>query len=132
MSDTDTWYHGSPKRLSQLRTGSTITRNREFAEIFSHEPTLVVLEDDGRIRHNGVLKGYLYVVDERVRPEDIIPHPRSTLPPNSEWLTERPMRLRYLGEVKLSEEKRLGEDEVAQLLQRLDAMKFKEEAQDGA
>ena len=32
------WYHGSNKKFSLLREGSTITPNRALAEAFSHKP----------------------------------------------------------------------------------------------
>jgi hypothetical protein len=132
MADKETWYHGSPKRLSRLRIGSTITRNRELAEIFSHKPTLVSVEEDGRIRHNGVMRGYLYVIDEVICSDDVEPHPRTTMAPGEEWLTRRSLRLRLVGETELSEEDRLSDDEVAGFLQQLNAMTSNEEAQDGA
>jgi hypothetical protein len=132
MVDAEVWYHGSPKRLSRLRTGSTITRNRELAEIFSHKPTLVSVEEDGRIRHNGVMRGYLYVIDEGICSDDVEPHPRTTMAPGEEWLTRRPLRLRLVGETELSDKNRLSDDEVAGFLQQLNAMTSNEEAHDGA
>jgi hypothetical protein len=131
MTKAELWYHGSPLELLRLRKGSTITQNRTLAEIFSHKPTLVSVEDDGRIRHNGVLPGYLYAIDEQVNSEDVIQHPRTSMAPGEEWLTRRPLRLRLLSKIQLSEEERMSEDESAMLLQRLQAAKPIEEAQDG-
>lgn len=87
------WYHGSPEQLTILRTGSTITQNRDLARIFSHKPSLVCIEDDGRIQHSGSLPGYLYRVAEELAPEDVTPHPRSTMPDGQEWLITRPLRV---------------------------------------
>ncbi len=132
MTEDELWYHGSPRELSRLRDGSTITQNRKLAEVFSHKPTLVCVEDDGRIRHNGVWTGYLYAIDEEISSEDVIQHPRTTMAQGEEWLTRRPLRLRLLGEVHLSEQERMSENESAMLLRRLQAIKPTEEAQDGA
>jgi hypothetical protein len=94
------WYHGSPHRLSHLRTGSTITQKRELARIFSHKPTIVSVEDDGSIRHNGILDGYLYLIDEPIQAGDVEPHPRTTMAPGDEWLTTRELRLSLLGKTE--------------------------------
>ena len=51
------WYHGSPLELRVLREGSTITQDRHLATVFSHKPTVVSMEDDGRLRHNGTQPG---------------------------------------------------------------------------
>ena len=93
-----TWYHGSPLVLTVLAAGSTVTQNRELARVFSHKPDAVCWEDDGRLRHTGAIPGYLYVVDEAVAAEDVVPHPRSTMPTGAEWLTQRPLRLRLLSQ----------------------------------
>ncbi|HSH78253.1 MAG TPA: hypothetical protein VLA19_06945 [Herpetosiphonaceae bacterium] len=53
------WFHGSPCELVELREGSTITRDRALARVFSHKPTLVV-DDDGTLSHNGRREGFLY------------------------------------------------------------------------
>jgi hypothetical protein len=129
MPEAEVWYHGSPHQLSVLRKGSTITQDRKLAEVFSHKPTLVSMEDDGRIRHNGLATGYLYAIDEAVRSEDVVPHPNTTMAPGKEWLTRRPLRLRLLRETQLSEENRLCDDEVTSFLRRLVGMHLQEEAQ---
>jgi hypothetical protein len=51
--------------------------------------------------------------------------------PGEEWLTRRPLRLRLLGKIELSEEERMGEDESAMFLRRLQAAEPIEEAQYG-
>ena len=90
------WYHGSPVGLTVLREGSTITRKRDLARVFSHKPATVCVADDGRISHNGVLPGFLYAIAEVVQPEDVKPHPRTTMAPGDEWLTTRELRVRLL------------------------------------
>lgn len=60
------WYHGSNVLFSELRTNSTITQWKELAEAFSHQPGILGYDDDGIISHNGVEKGYLYIIDEPV------------------------------------------------------------------
>ena len=107
------WYHGSPHELTELAPGSTVTPNRRLARAFSHKPTLLCIEDDGTIRHNGTRPGVLYLIDEEVGPQDLHPHPRSKMPPGIEWLTTRPLKLRRLGSVSISRGEQLTADEVA-------------------
>jgi hypothetical protein len=118
MSDGETWYHGSPYELTALRAGSTITRDREVARVFSHKPPLVSIGDDGQIQHTGTLPGYLYRIDEPVGPEDVYPHPRTTMAPGVEWLTRRDLRLALLGRTAVREEERLSEAELEALRRR--------------
>ncbi len=115
------WYHGSPFVLTTLRAGSTITQRRDLARIFSHKPAIVCIEDDGRIRHNGTLPGYLYVIDEVVAPEDVEAHPRTTMGPGDEWSTHRELRVRLLGVVESRPEEQLTEAELADLRQHIAA-----------
>jgi len=98
-SPSDTWYHGSPLVLSVLLSGSTITQDRHLAEVFSLKPTLVSLGDDGKIHHNGRADGLLYRMAEPVGPGDVVPHPRSSMPPGLEWLITRPLRVELIGPV---------------------------------
>ena len=111
------WYHGSPLKLEVLRAGSTITQDRELACVFSHKPTLVCIEDDGRVRHNGVRPGYLHVVADVVGEGDVSPHPRTSMAPGLEWLTSRDLRLELIGSVAVDESECLSESEIAALLQ---------------
>ena len=88
------WYHGSPLELSVLKSGGSITRNRELAGAFSHRPTQVSMGDDSVIRHNGTETGYLYVVDEPLVPAiDMHPHPACLENDPWEWVTTRELRL---------------------------------------
>ena len=100
ISENFVWYHGSDKKLDVLREGSTITVWRELAEAFSHKPTLLSYDDDGKITHNGAKKGYLYVIDESIDiKEDIYEHPASTMDKNAEFLTKRTLKLKLIAEL---------------------------------
>jgi len=90
------WYHGSPLGLSILRVGSTITQKRELAQIFSHKPTIVSVSDDGQIRHNGAISGYLYIITDEIQSKDVIPHHQTTMSDGDEWLTTCELHLRLL------------------------------------
>lgn len=109
------WYHGSPLELTELRPGSTITQDRQLARIFSHKPTLVSLNDDGGVRHNGGEEGYLYGIRETVRREDIEPHSTSVMPPSAEWLTRRALTLALVERTRVCPEERLCRGEVVLL-----------------
>lgn len=94
------WYHGSNVLFSELRTNSTITQWKELAEAFSHQPGVLAYDDDGVISHNGVEKGYLYIIDEPVDVQnDIYQHPRTTMDENAEFLTKRPLKVRMISEL---------------------------------
>ena len=121
MDYTNPWYHGSPLELTTLLTGSTITQRRDLARIFAHKPAIVSFEDDGRIKHNGTLPGYLYIIDEEIGPEDVEAHPRTTMGPGDEWLTHRELRLRLLGTVKPRSEELFTTEELEDLHRRIAA-----------
>ncbi len=94
------WYHGTNRLFDELQAGSTVTQWRELAEAFAHKPTLLCIEDDGTISHNGVEKGYLFRIDEPVMVgDDLYPHPRTTMDKNAEFLTNRPLRVRLIKEL---------------------------------
>ncbi len=124
---TRPWYHGSPYRLDVLLTGSTITQDEDLARVFSHKPPIVSIEDDParlaqgelRLRHNGALPGLLYLIDEPIGPEDVYPHPRTTMSPGLEWLTRRPLRLKLLGPVEIRPGELLSEVDIQALMRRV-------------
>ena len=94
------WYHGSNVLFSELKQGSTITQWRALAEAFSHKPTMLGYDDKGAIFHNGVQKGYLYMIDESIEiGKDIYQHPRTTMDENAEFLTKRPLAVRLIQEL---------------------------------
>jgi len=113
--DADIWHHGSPQRLRTLHAGSTVTRDRHLAEIFSHKPSLVCVSDGGAIRHDGHQPGWLHIIDEALCLDDIKPHPRSSMEPGAEWLTTHPLRLRLLGPVPLVPDELLDVEALAEL-----------------
>ena len=95
-----TWDHGSNKIFTELRENSTVTQWRELAEAFSHRPTSLSYDDDGRIIHNGTEKGYLYIIDEPVTVgTDVYQHPRTTMDANAEFLTRRPLKVKLIREL---------------------------------
>lgn len=94
------WYHGSNVVFSELRTNSTITQWKELAEAFSHQPSSLGYDDKGVISHNGMEKGYLYIIDEPiVIGEDIYQHPASSMDRNAEFLTKRPLKVKLICEI---------------------------------
>jgi GrpB-like predicted nucleotidyltransferase (UPF0157 family) len=115
------WLHGSPRELTELRPGSTVTQDRALAEAFSHQPSLVGDDRDepgGALRHNGREPGWLYAVDEPLGPGDLAPVPGSTIGPGLEWLTTRPLPLRRLGLTAAGIAELLSPDEEAALRRR--------------
>ena len=114
-----TWYHGSPYELSILHRGSTITQKRELARIFSHKPTIVSVEDDGSIHHDGTEPGFLYVILEDLGPGDVIPHPHSTMEEGDEWVTTRDLHVQLIATTELVPSELLTGEEIAELKKRL-------------
>jgi len=105
--DDGAWFHGSPETLSLLTIGSSITRSRAVAEAFSRRPTCLGIDDSGdriEVCHNGRQAGFLYAIDEPVSDADVYPHPKSSAPAlGFEWLTNRPLRLRKIADLPLSD-----------------------------
>ena len=110
------WYHGSPLQLRVLPSGSTITSKITLARVFSHKPSVVSISDRGMVKHNGTLPGFLYIVSEEVRPEDILQHPHSTLEEGGEWLTTRDLTVHLLTPTQVRAEELLTDEELARLL----------------
>ena len=45
-------------------------------------------------------KSYLFIIDEPVEfGLDIYPHPKTTIPPNAEFLTKRPLKVKLIAEL---------------------------------
>lgn len=112
------WYHGSPHKIDFLITGSTITQDINLAKVFSHKPTIVSTEDDGTIKHNGLLRGYLYIIDEDVQEDDVIEHPRTTMQHGKEWLITRQLKLKQVETVELNMEEFLSNEDIRRLKER--------------
>ena len=107
------WYHGSDRRLTVLRCGSSITKDRGVAKAFSHQPSLLLQYNRGRIRHNGEAPGYLFLVAEAIGPEDVRPHPHPVNVDRWEWLTERELALELIERTVVTAEDRLTDEEIA-------------------
>ncbi len=102
------WFHGSPVKLSSLRTGSTVTPVITLARAFSHKPSILEIDvqentDSGKrnveIRHDGTKPGYLYRVAVSEPSHDLIQHPDSTGARGEEMLTTRELTLVFIEEV---------------------------------
>ena len=116
------WYHGSQQALTTLRAGSSITQNCAIARVFSYRPALFSVEDDGSFKHNGTVQGYLYNVDEEIKPEDVYPHPHPINASKWEWLTRRELKVRFLERPIVRDEERLMEADIAELQRRQQAV----------
>lgn len=95
------WYHGSDKIFSELNAGSTITQWKELAEAFSHKPTLLSYDNNGRIKHNGNQNGYLYIIDEPIEAGiDVYQHPNTSMDEGVEFLTKRVLKVKLIKEIE--------------------------------
>lgn len=112
------WYHGSQQELTILQVGSSITRDRDIARIFSHRPGITSVEDDGIYRHNGTVPGYLHIVDEPITADDVEPHPHPVNAGKWEWLTKREIKVRLIEQPALRAEELLTEEDIAALQER--------------
>lgn len=61
------------------------------------------------------MSGLLYRIAENIKPEDIFPHPRSSMEEGKEWLTNRELRVELIGPTQIVDEERLTEEEILQL-----------------
>lgn len=115
------WYHGSQVALTELRSGSSITQNPAIARVFSHRPSLVAQLEDGTIKHDGTIAGFLYVVAEEIAPDDVFPHPHPINESRWEWVTRRPLLVRLVEHTTVRDEERLTEGEIAELRRKQEA-----------
>jgi hypothetical protein len=110
--DYDTpWYHGSPLKLSFIHEGSTITQNIDLAKAFSHKSTILSV-DSNIIKHNGAIKGYLYIIDENIADYDIYQHPKTTMEKGMEWLTGRDLKVRVIEETIVADSEIFTDEEL--------------------
>lgn len=109
------WYHGSQQELTTLRTGSSITQDRDIARIFSHRPGISTVEDDGTHKHNGTAPGYLHIIDEPITADDVEPHPHPINTSKWEWLTKRAIKVRLIEQPALREDELLTDEDLAAL-----------------
>ncbi|MDE6751920.1 MAG: hypothetical protein K2J59_04000 [Eubacterium sp.] len=72
---------------------------KKLAEAFSHQPSNLEYDNNGVISHNGVEKGYLYMINETIDRNDIYQHPRTTMDKNVDFLTKRPLKVKMIYEL---------------------------------
>ena len=111
------WFHGSSEQLDTLRTGSWVTPFRELAKAFSHRPTRISASDDDftKVRHDGKIAGFLYVVAESLEDQDLEELPGTD---QTHWKTMRVLKVELIEEVPLVDAEMLSETESAALAQR--------------
>jgi len=61
------------------------------------------------------MPGLLYRVVENIKPEDIFPHPRSSMEEGKEWLTNRELQVELISPTQIVDEERLTKEEILQL-----------------
>lgn len=110
------WYHGSPYELITIRKGSTITQNKDLAIVFSHKPACVCIDDNGHIKHNGSVEGYLYQIDEEITEDDVYLHPRTTMEIGLEWLTKKELKVKLIGKTYIKDDEKFSDDEINELI----------------
>jgi len=107
------WFHGSPEKLEKILAGSWVTPYKEVARAFSHKPSCISASDDFReIKHNGTLPGYLYIVAEDVRDQDLTLLPGTD---DTHWQTRRELRIEWVEDVPILEAELLTEQELEDL-----------------
>jgi len=114
------WYHGSPKKLTRLKTGSTITQQFEIARIFSHKPAVVIGDGSAKgWKHTGpFVKGFVYSLAEPVNENDIEAVPNSTMSKGDEWNTRREFRLVLVAETIINPAELLTKHELKEMVKR--------------
>lgn len=112
------WYHGSPKKLTKLRAGSTVTQRFEIARIFSHKPAVVV-GNGKKWKHTGPFtKGFVYRLVGPVGKKDIEIVPNSTMSPGDEWNTRREFKLEFIAETTVNPAELLTKHELKEMVKR--------------
>lgn len=97
----DLWYHGSQVKMTILKAGSSITKNKELATAFSHRPTQVSVDDFGVVHHDGQTNGYLYVIDEDLNDKDVKVHESCSSEDPWELITTRELKLKLIRETNV-------------------------------
>lgn len=91
-----------------------VTPFEQVAKAFSHKPTLLSFDEDdaNKVKHDGQVPGFLYVLDVEVGPADL-----ELLPGTAEthWQTQRDLPLKLVGEVPIDEPPQLSADQIAQM-----------------
>ncbi len=101
IPDDTNWYHGSPEVIDILAAGSSITRNKQLAIAFSHKPSMICIDDEGGLSHDGECDGYLYVIDEPVNADDIYAHQACEKDDLWEWITRRPLKVKKIEDTRV-------------------------------
>lgn len=112
------WYQGSPKKLTKLRAGSTVTQQFEIARIFSHKPAVVV-GNGTKWKHTGPFtKGFVYRLLGSVNENDIEAVPNSTMFKGDEWNTRREFKLELIAETSVNPDELLTKHELKEMVKR--------------
>jgi len=61
------------------------------------------------------MPGLLYRIAENIKPEDIFPHPHSSMEEGKEWLTNRELAVELIGPTQVVDDEKLTEEEILQL-----------------
>lgn len=102
IKENGPWFHGSNTKFDMLKEGSTITQWQALAEAFSHKPSRLGYDNDGKIVHDGTEYGYLYIIDEPIKVGiDIYQHPRTSMDQNAEFLTKRELKVKLVEELPM-------------------------------
>ena len=114
------WYHGSPRKLTKLRVGSTVTQRLDIARIFSHKPAVVVGNgSESGWRHTGPFtKGFIYRLLGPVNENDVEAVPNSIMLPGHEWNTRREFELALLTETTVNPKELLSKHELKAMADR--------------
>lgn len=115
MDVTNTqWFHGSPEKITILRTGSWVTPFKELAKAFSHKPTCISISDDDFccVRHDGKIDGYLYVISDPLSIGDLRELKGTD---QSHWETTRELKITFFSDVPLVDSEMLTDSEIAAL-----------------
>ena len=86
-----------------------------MAKAFSHKPSLLTQSEGGTVKHDGVTPGYLYIVADKIGPEDVRPHPHPVNVTRWEWLTNRELKLELVEQTVVTDEERLTDQEIAEM-----------------
>lgn len=112
------WFHGSPAKLETLLKGSWVTPYKELARAFSHKPSCISASGDdfSEVKHNGILPGYLYIVAEDARDQDLTILPGTD---GTHWETNRELRVELVADVPILETELITEQESEELRREL-------------
>lgn len=114
MEKTNLWFHGSPEKFDTLLKGSWVTPYKELARAFSHRPSRICSADNDcvKVKHNGTLPGYLYIIAEEINERDL------TLLPNTDethWQTNRDLKVELVENVPVLDAELITEQEIEEL-----------------